>query len=45
MRVSVVLSEPGLSDLLSINDYYWLNIGDKVAAELIDNRLCCTNKS
>ncbi len=37
MSVSVVLSEPALSDLLSINDYYWSHVSDKVAAEIIDH--------
>ncbi len=37
MSVSVVLSEPALSDLFSINDYYWLHVSDKIAAEIIDN--------
>jgi toxin ParE1/3/4 len=37
MSVEVVLSEPVLADLLSINDYYLFNVSDKVALEIVDS--------
>jgi toxin ParE1/3/4 len=43
MSVEVVLSEPALFDLLSINDYYLLNVSDKIAAEIIDSLEAAVN--
>lgn len=37
MSFEVLLSEPALADLFSINDYYLLNVSDKIAAEIIDS--------
>lgn len=36
MSVPVRLTEPALADLLAINDYYLLEVSDKVAAKIID---------
>lgn len=38
MKYSVVLSEPAVSDLLAINDYYLVEVDEKTAAKII-NRL------
>jgi len=37
MSFEVLLSEPALADLFSINDYFLLNVCDKIAAEIIDS--------
>lgn len=36
MSVPVRLTEPALADLLAINDYFLLEVSDKVAAKIID---------
>jgi len=36
MKQAVIISEPALCDLLSINDYYLLTVSDKTAAAIID---------
>lgn len=36
MSVPVRLTEPALADLLAINDYFLLEVSDKVAAEIIN---------
>jgi hypothetical protein len=36
MKQAVIISEPALCDLLSINDYYLLTVSDKIAAAIID---------
>ena len=36
MKIPVQLTEPALADLLAINDYYLLEVSDKVAAKIID---------
>ncbi|OAI20653.1 addiction module toxin RelE [Methylomonas lenta] len=37
MSVPVLLTEPAVSDLLAINDYYLLQVSDKTAAKIIDS--------
>lgn len=37
MSVPVQLTEPALADLLAINDYFLLEVSDKVAARIIDS--------
>ena len=37
MKKRLVLSEPALSDLYAINDYYLLEVSDKVAAKIIED--------
>lgn len=37
MSVPVQLTEPALADLLAINDYFLLEVSDKVAAKIIDS--------
>ncbi|WNB74748.1 type II toxin-antitoxin system RelE/ParE family toxin [Methylomonas koyamae] len=36
MSVQVLLTEPALADLLAINDYFLLEVSEKVAAKIID---------
>ncbi|MCZ6803567.1 MAG: type II toxin-antitoxin system RelE/ParE family toxin [Proteobacteria bacterium] len=37
MKQKLVISEPALSDLFDINDYYLLEASDKTAAKIIDD--------
>lgn len=37
MSVPVLLTEPAVSDLLAINDYYLLQVSNKTAAKIIDS--------
>jgi len=37
MTLGVVLSEPALADLLDINDYYLVEVSDRVASNIIDS--------
>ncbi|WP_333872991.1 type II toxin-antitoxin system RelE/ParE family toxin [Methylobacter sp.] len=37
MTLEVVLSEPALADLLDINDYYLVEVSDRVASKIIDS--------
>jgi len=39
----VILSEPALFDLLSINDYYLVEVDDKTAAKIIDRLEAAVN--
>ncbi|MBS4051509.1 MAG: type II toxin-antitoxin system RelE/ParE family toxin [Methylomonas sp.] len=43
MSVPVVLTEPAVSDLLAINDYYLLAVSDKTAAKIIDSLEAAVN--
>lgn len=43
MSVPVMLTEPAVSDLLAINDYYLLAVSDKTAAKIIDSLKAAVN--
>jgi toxin ParE1/3/4 len=43
MKPLVIISEPALCDLLSINDYYLLTVNDKTAAAIIDRLEAAVN--
>lgn len=43
MSVPVMLTEPAVSDLLAINDYYLLAVSDKTAAKIIDSLEAAVN--
>ena len=43
MKVPVLLTEPALSDLLAINDYYLLEVSDKIVAKIIDSLEAAVN--
>ncbi|PPD05707.1 MAG: addiction module toxin RelE [Methylobacter sp.] len=43
MKVPVLLAEPAVSDLLSINDYYLTEVSDTTAARIIDNLEAAVN--
>jgi toxin ParE1/3/4 len=37
MSIPLRLTEPALADLLAINDYYLLQVSDRVATKIIDS--------
>jgi len=43
MTLEVVLSEPALTDLLDINDYYLCEVSDRVAGKIIDGLEAAVN--
>jgi len=43
MTLEVVLSEPALADLLDINDYYLVEVSDRVAGKIIDGLEAAVN--
>lgn len=43
MSVPVLLTEPAVSDLFSINDYYLVEASDKTAARIIDSLEAAVN--
>lgn len=43
MSVPIRLTEPALADLLAINDYYLVEVSDKLAAKVIDTLEAAVN--
>ncbi len=43
MTLEVVLSEPALANLLDINDYYLVEVSDRVAGKIIDGLEAAVN--